>query len=94
MFDAVGDNFFEVLGVFLVELRFFFLHACMHPPACMNGRKKISRPKNGRILPLFGGLKSDENKQTNLIVLAVNGGRRLVVPRLREGLLIIFYHPL
>ena len=64
----------------------------------MNGRKKISRPKNGRILPLFGGLKSDENKQTdkqtNLIVLAVTGGRRLVVPRLREGLLIIFYHPL
>ena len=43
---------------------------CMHPPACMNGRKKISRPKNGRILPLFGGLKSDgkkkQNKQTNL----------------------------
>ena len=34
----------------------------MHPPACMNGRKKNSRPKNGRILPPFGGLKSDEKK--------------------------------
>ena len=35
----------------------------MHPPARMSGRKKISRPKNGRILPLFGGLKNDEKKK-------------------------------
>ena len=56
-------HFFLKSSVFF-ELNSFFFFFCMHPPACMNGRKKISRPKNGRILPLCGGLKSDE-KQTN-----------------------------
>ena len=73
MFDAVGDNFFEIFGVFLVELRFFFLYA----PPCMHERpKKVQSAKNGRISPLFGGLKSDEKKKKNLVVLAVTGGRR------------------
>ena len=74
MSDAVGDNFFEIFGVFLVEARSFFIYT--HPPACMNGRKKFSRPKNGRILPLFGRLKSDEKKKQKtkrLVVLAVTG---------------------
>ena len=75
MFDSVGDNCFEMLGVFLEEL-LFVLFFCMHPAACMNGRKKNSRPKNGRILSLFGGLESDENKKKNLIVLAVTCRRR------------------
>ena len=73
MSDAVGDNFFEIFGVFELKPVFFFSYT--HPPACMNGRKKFSRPKNGRILPLFGRLKSDENKNKKkmLVVLAVTG---------------------
>ena len=55
-FFSKSSVFFELNSVF----SFFF---CMHPPACMNGRKKISRPKIGRILPLFGGLKRGEKKK-------------------------------
>ena len=63
--------FFELNAVFL----YFFACTPLHA-SCMKGRKKNGRPKNGRILPLFGGLKSDEKKKKNLIVLAVTGGRR------------------
>ena len=58
----------------------------MHPPACMNGRKELSRPKNGRILPLFGGLKSESSSPPL-------GLDARLVPGLTEGLLITFYHP-
>ena len=74
MSDAVGANLFEIFGAFLVEFRFYFI--LLYAPPCMHERpKKVQSAKNGRISPLFGGLKSDEKKK-NLIVLAVTGGRR------------------
>ena len=72
MFDAVGDNFFEIFGIFLVELRFFFVDV----PPCMHERPKQNQ--SAQKWPYFasiGGLKIDEKKK-NLIVLAVTGGRR------------------
>ena len=73
MFDVVGDNVFEIFGVFLVEVCFvLFLHA----PPCMHERPKQNQ--SAQKWPYFasiGGLKIDEKKK-NLIVLAVTGGRR------------------
>ena len=48
MSDVFGDNFFEILSVFRVELHFFFfLRTILHGWA--SGYEKKSQAKNGRI---------------------------------------------
>ena len=91
MSDALGDDFFEIFDVFLVET-FFFLSSL----PCMGQRlqKKQSPPKRPYFAPFPGKIirrkNKNKTKQNKLVVLVVAGRQK--VPSLLEGHRIVFYH--
>ena len=87
MSDALGDDFFEIFDVFLVETFFFFSKLItLHGPTAA---KKQSPPKRPYFAP-FPGKIIRRKKKKKKVVLVVAGRQK--VPSLLEGHRIVFYH--
>ena len=93
MSDALGDDFFEIFDVFLVETFFFFFLSSL---PCMGQRlqKKHWPPKRPYFAPFPGkiirGKKIYIHIYIYIVVLVVAGRQK--VPSLLEGHRIVFYH--
>ena len=83
--DALGDDFFEISDVFLVD-HFFFLSSLHGPTAT----KKTVAPKKAIFCSLSGENSSTKTKTKKQLDVLVVAGRQKV-PSLLEGHRIVFY---